>query len=389
MKVTFASDLLVQPLSGVGRYGYELAAHLRGDARLTQLGFMSYRGIETWHQIERRLAAPASNHRTGEWSWPQMRSHIVNTRLGSLAYAGVARIQYARIVGARSDTVLHLPTLQALQERSLKTPLTVVTVHDLSHRIEPSWHPDQRCRRLDIALAALDRADAVIAVSQFTADMLVAENWVAASAVHVVHNGVASLFFSHENPQAAVSRRQVICVGTIEPRKNIETLLKAYAGLPARLLSRHPLLLVGDYGWSSTSLHALIGKMEGLGWLRYVGHVSDIELAKQYAVSRLCVYPSLHEGFGLPVLEAFAAGTPVIAGNHSSIPEVAGGLARLLENVADVDEMREAIVTELESIWDVDAATARKNHAATFTWKKTAEKTISIYERVLSKRQSP
>jgi glycosyltransferase involved in cell wall biosynthesis len=388
MKITFASDLLVQPLSGVGRYGYELAAHLKADATLTELAFISYRGVETWDQVERRLSAATPSHTTSAWSWPQLRSRIVNTRLGSLGYAMAARTQYARILGVDRDAVLHFPTLQTLQQRSSKTPSIVVTVHDLSHCIEPSWHPDERSRRLDIALTTLGRADAVIAVSQFTADALAAQNWVTASAVHVVHNGVAALFFMRADLKSAASRRQVICVGTIEPRKNIATLLKAYSTLPMRIVREYPLLLVGGYGWNNAELLALIGRMQTDGRLRYEGYLPDAELAKQYAMSRLCVYPSLHEGFGLPVLEAFASGTPVIAGNHSSIPEVAGGHARLLKSVTDIDEMREAILSELESSWDADAAKARADHAAKFTWQKTAEKTIGVYAAALAKRQS-
>ncbi len=381
MNVTLISDLLVPPLSGVGRYGYELAANLSRDERLTSLSFVSYRGRETWSQIEQRIKAAPREQPSREWSWAQLRSKMVNTRLGSVAYSALGRAQYARIDASVAHALLHAPTLQALGVRA-GLP-TVVTVHDLSHRVDDAWHPAERVRRLNAALPTLAAADAVIAVSQSTGRMLVEQNWVAASAVHVVHNGVSPMFADAAHGQLASERRQTICVSTIEPRKNIETLLQAYATLPPMVLREHPLLLVGEYGWRSASLHALIAEMQHRGWLRYAGHILDTKLAREYARSRLCVYPSLHEGFGLPVLEAMATGTPVIAGNHSSIPEVVGRHATLLADVTSVDEMREAILAELESSWRVDVAEARKAHAARFTWARTAEQTADVYQRVL------
>jgi glycosyltransferase involved in cell wall biosynthesis len=380
MNVTFASDLLVPPLSGVGRYGYELASELKRNAALASLSFISYRGPETWAQIQQRLLAQPDQSATAAGVWPRVRSRIVNTRLGSIGYSAVARAQYGRVNTDSPDSILHLPTLQVVPQSPRLAQLhTVVTVHDLSHRFEPAWHPRERCLRLERALQSLRGADAVIAVSQFTADALIDQKLVYPRIVRVVHNGVSNVFNAHASPLPASARKQVICVGTIEPRKNVETLLRAYSTLPPRLLDEYPLLLVGEYGWSSKPIHALMGKLQRNGWLRYAGHIPDATLALEYARSRLCVYPSRYEGFGLPVLEALAAGTPVIAGNHSSIPEVAGGHATLIENVAEVDELREAIVAELECAWDGHSAELRASHAASFTWQRCAEKTVDVY----------
>ena len=385
MKVTLVSDLLVQPLSGVGRYGYELASQLQRSEQLASLSFVSYRGAETWTQIEQRLLVQSAAAATSGGAWAQFRSHAVNTRLGSFVYSALSQFQYGRIDLSVPDAVLHLPTLQAIP-RKCRRP-TVVTVHDLSHRFEPSWHPRERGARLEQALTLLRRASAVIAVSQFTADMLIEQDCVDPSAVHVVHNGVSSAFTAGSVPLSRSDRAQVICVGTIEPRKNVETLLRAYATLPERLLREYPLLLVGDYGWSSAPIHALIGKLQRNGWLRYAGHIPDLALAQAYRQSRLCIYPSKYEGFGLPVLEALAAGTPVIAGNHSSIAEVAGGHATLINNVENVDELREAILAELESPWVDSAAASRAMHAANFTWQRCASKTIEVYQSVIARQQ--
>ncbi len=377
MNVTLVSDLLLPPLSGVGRYGYELARQLSHHKSLASLSFMSYRGRETWDQIEQRLSASLPAPRSGAWSWAQLRSRAVNSRLGSAGYSALSMVQGMRIDASLQSSLLHAPTLQVVPKR--QGLRTVVTVHDLSHRVDIAWHPAARFTRLEAALGTLAQADAVIAVSRSTAEMLVAQNLAAANAVHVVHNGVSPMFSVASRVADTAARRQVICVGTIEPRKNVDTLLRAYATLPARVLREHPLLLVGEYGWRSASLHRTITENLKRGWLRYVGHISDEALVREYAASRLCVYPSFHEGFGLPVLEAMAAGVPVIAGNHSSIPEISGGHACLLADVANVDEMRNAILAELESPWCAVAEARRMAHASNFTWARNAAQTVDVY----------
>lgn len=386
MNVALVSDLLAQPLSGVGRYAYELAAQLRQQLPTSALSFVSYRGAETWTQIERRLAVDSGSASNSVRTWARLRHHLANTRLGSFAYSGLSQMQFARLDSSMPEAVLHLPTLQQIP-RKRRAP-TVVTVHDLSHRVEPSWHPRERVARLERAMSELGGADAVVAVSKFTANALAEQACIDPSKVHVVHNGVSPAFFAEASAHSVTDRRQVICVGTIEPRKNAETLLRAYATLPQAMLREFPLLLVGEYGWRNTAIHELIGKLQRHGWLRYAGHVSDRALAHAYRESRLCVYPSKYEGFGLPVLEALASGTPVIAGNHSSIPETAGGLATLVDDVENVDELREAIRAELTSPWSVAAAAARSAHAAGFTWARCATRTISVYGAAVVQRQS-
>jgi glycosyltransferase involved in cell wall biosynthesis len=375
------SDLLVHPLSGVGRYAYELATQLNSASDRVSLSFVSYRGMESWSRIEQRLSVQPQISSNKGWSAAHVRSLLVNTAFGSTAYTALSLAQYARIDAKQSLGVLHAPTLQSLP-KNLRSK-SVVTVHDLSHRVNASWHPVERCKRLDRALSELANADAVIAVSDATARELTERGLVPKTRVHVVHNGVASVVADVAAKSPPNKRRQTICVSTIEPRKNIVSLLLAYATLPKRVLEEHPLVLIGEYGWHSAALHAMIEKNQHQGWLRYLGHVPNRVLAEQYANSRLCVYPSLHEGFGLPVLEALATGTPVIAGNHSSIPEVAGDQAILLSSVTDIDELRESILAELDSPWDTQACLLRATHAAKFSWATTAKKTIDVYQTVL------
>ena len=388
MKVTLLSDLLVQPLSGVGRYGYELATRLQEDSAVSVLAFLSYRGEEFWADIERRVAIRIDSAVNAKWKVARLRAWLVNTKLGSASYSAVTRVQHSRFASRFAGSVLHAPTLQQLPSARLHGR-RVMTVHDVSHCINPAWHPAQRVQRLGAAMRQLATVHAVIAVSQSTADTLIQRGFVTASAVRVVHNGVSPIFSMVASAHNEVSRRGALCVSTIEPRKNIGTLLDAYSTLPKRILNDHPLTLVGEYGWNSAQIHASISEYQAQGWLRYLGYVSDATLATLYSQSSLALYPSLYEGFGLPVLEALATGTPVIAGNHSSIPEVAGGHARLLDDVTSIDEMRELILAELHAPWDADAAVARMAYARQFTWERTATQTVGVYQRTLGMAGSP
>ncbi len=386
MNVTLLSDLLVPPLTGVGRYAYELAAHLQQQPAAPALSFVSYRGEETWADIARRFSpevyVPAAEPGRNRLDTARLKTWLVNTSAGALGYATATRLQYTRFSPRFAKSLVHAPTLQKLPSAQT-CQKRVVTVHDASHVVNPDWHPHQRVRRLDAALSELARVDRVIAVSQATADALIERGFVPADAVRVIHNGVSPLLGSRFGQSDDGARRGVVCVSTIEPRKNVGTLLRAYSTLPNGVLKDHPLTLIGDYGWKSGDIHAHIQTCRAAGWLRYPGFVPDTNMAATYAHARLAVYPSLYEGFGLPILEAFALGTPVIAGNHSSIPEVAGGHAHLLNDVTDVDEMREAILTHLRAPWDAKGSQVRAQYARHFSWQRVAAQTIEAYRQVL------
>ena len=120
-------------------------------------------------------------------------------------------------------------------------------------------------------------------------------------------------------------------VSTIEPRKNLSNLIAAYSKLPSAMRQRWPLVLVGGKGWNSDEIHAQIEQATAQSWLKYLGYVPQAHLPLLYAGARLFTYPSLYEGFGLPIAEAMASGVPVLTSNCSSMPEVAGTAALLVE----------------------------------------------------------
>lgn len=172
-------------------------------------------------------------------------------------------------------------------------------------------------------------------------------------------------------------------VGTIEPRKNLEVLLDAYSMLPIAVRQRWPLILIGYRGWRSEQLHARIESAMQEGWARYLGFVAAEDLPLVYAGARLFVFPSLYEGFGLPVLEAMASGIPVVCSNSSTLPEVAGDAAAMCAP-DDVDSLCHLISIGLEDEpWRAEARRKGLIRASAFSWQRCAEETAAVYQELI------
>jgi glycosyltransferase involved in cell wall biosynthesis len=204
----------------------------------------------------------------------------------------------------------------------------------------------------------------------------------------VVYHGVDPVFRPLPPGEVAAFRRRrelpdrfILFVGTQEPRKNLERLIEAFARIPQ---GEAKLVLVGGKGWLYDDLFAKIEALSLRDAVVFPGYVGSEELPLWYNAATAFAYPSLYEGFGMPVTEALACGTPVVTSTSSSLPEAAGGAA-LLVDPEDV----EAIATGLTRILDDDtlreALTERGlAHARTFDWSRTARETVRVYRRALA-----
>ena len=168
----------------------------------------------------------------------------------------------------------------------------------------------------------------------------------------------------------------------MEPRKKIDRLLSAYRLLPQAVRQLYPLILVGSSGWLSEALLAEVARLSSQGWLKYLGFVPQSDLPALYAGARAFVYPSVYEGFGLPVLEAMASGVPVVASPFTSLPEVTRGAA-LLVDPDDVDALTSAVHRSLvDENWRQTAITSGLAVAQTFSWDRCADQTIKVYQSI-------
>lgn len=266
---------------------------------------------------------------------------------------------------------------------------TVITIHDLTTHLFPQYHTRLNRLYLRWALPVMARRSAaIIADSHATKRDIVAQLGVSPNKITVVHLGVDGAVFAPQPAatagpaltQVGVRRPYLLAVGTLEPRKNLATLLRAYATLPA---STPPLVLVGGLGWGDDSLATAIDALNLRGRVQMTGYIADELLPALYSQAEVFVYPSIYEGFGLPVLEAMACGAPVITSNVSSLPEVAGDAA-LLVDPHDVGKLAAAIQTLLEAPGQrqrrQEAGLVR---ARAFSWARCAFDTVNVYRAVL------
>jgi glycosyltransferase involved in cell wall biosynthesis len=270
---------------------------------------------------------------------------------------------------------------------------TVVTIHDMSLSLYPGFHPVRRVvlNRPFVNVAAR-RADAIITVSEAAKRDIVRIYGIDARRVHVVHEAAAPAFrVIHDAPELRrvreryeLAERFILYVGTIEPRKNLPTLIEAFARRRVAGDLPHQLVCAGPYGWLSADIDALLERLRIRDAVRFTGYVPFDDLPAIYNLAEMLVFPSVYEGFGLPVVEAMACGTAVITGDAAALGEVAGDAAECV-NPLDVDALGDAIVALARSRERRDALARRGlARAHTFSWERAAASTLDVYRRVVA-----
>jgi glycosyltransferase involved in cell wall biosynthesis len=263
----------------------------------------------------------------------------------------------------------------------------VITVTDVSPLLHPETHGrGQVMYHRHILPQVLKRADAIVTISHSSKRDIVSCCRVAEEKVHVIHLGVDGRFVPTAAGESTFARtlpkHYILNIGTLEARKNLPRLLEAYAIARGRGLS-HKLLIGGARGWRLSNLAGIIEKHKLENDVVFLGFVEDADLPLLYARADFFIYPSIYEGFGMPILEAMACGTPVITSNCSSMPEVAGDAALLVDPL-DVQDLA-ARMLDLAGSGDLRRSLREKGleRAALFSWEKTARETLAVYEAVM------
>jgi len=300
----------------------------------------------------------------------------------------------ARIAWEQSGLSLASRRLDLLHGAVYANPLlaacpTVITVHDLTfvHHAQALKRFNRVYLRLITRLSAR-RAARVIAVSENTRRELI--DWLALPPERIVTvpNGVSEEF-SLAAPAAVAAFRQqrhlparfILFLGTLEPRKNVARLIEAFSR--ARLGADTYLVIAGSKGWYYEQIFAQVAALAQRSSIIFPGFIPAEQLPWWYRAATVFVYPSLYEGFGLPVLEAMASGTAVITSNTSSLPEVVGDAA-ILVDPTDVDALAAAMVRLLnDEALRAQLSAAGVRQAAKFSWRRCAEETVAVYRAAL------
>lgn len=371
MKLILGVDALVPPLTGIGRYAWELASYYlasKEDLDSTRFFFAG-----------RWIANPADLLH----SLPTVTSESNRKRRHSRLPKSWRNWQLRRDM---RDHVFHSPNY------FLPDPVDrgIVTVHDLSVFKYPETHPTARIKHFERGFAStLTRAAHLITDSEATRSEVVDYFGWSPDRITAIGLGVRSEFCPRDATSGAgaldqyglVYGKYSLCVSTLEPRKRIDLLLAAFFDLSPLLRARYPLVLVGSAGWLSEALREQIERGEREGWLRYLGFVEETVLPLLYSGARAFLYPSIYEGFGLPVLEAMASGVPTLTSDSSSLPEVADGSAWLVEP-DNHDSLREGIEQVLcNDSWREVAITRGLQVASARTWERCAKRTLDVCRR--------
>jgi glycosyltransferase involved in cell wall biosynthesis len=268
----------------------------------------------------------------------------------------------------------------------------VVSIHDISYEYHPEFFNPLECKRMKLLIPfSARKSKQVITISEYSKKQIMEKYNISDNKITVTYCGVDEKFCVLDNDadiersllRFGIQKPFILAVGNLQPRKNIERLIRAYSKLRSSGKVDLDLVLVGQVRWGS---EAIFEEVESLGVknnIHITGYVSEEELIALYNKATLFVFPSLYEGFGLPLVEAMACGTPVISSNASCLPEVGGdaayyfdpysenGMMKAIEDVANSTSVQEKLIQN------------GFERASNFSWKSTAENTLKVYEKVV------
>jgi len=290
---------------------------------------------------------------------------------------------YERSVDVFHATDHHIPKLRSVP--------VVATLMDAIPFVHPEWVSRKLRFFKNFAFKrSAHWAERIITISEYSKHDISEHFSISLDRIDSIPLGVDDAFYtrvSAENIDETLSRYQVpqrsfVFVGTLQPRKNVRRIIQAHRQLPSMIRKEHPLLIIGKFGWGDPSIVEDLHAMEQTGQGRWLDDVSNSDLHAFLQSAAALVYPSLYEGFGLPILEGFASGLPVISSNTTSIPEVAGDAA-LLVDPESTDEIADAMQRIVEDSALADSLIARgAERVKQFTWSKCAEQTMTVYKQL-------
>ncbi len=351
-----ATSLLVRS-AGVKNYVWHWLQHLRAQADGVEIRTFPFLGADF----------ATLDHETSVLSRPQTIARFALIKL--MNETGIPPVDWT-IHGA---DIFHATNLM---RRAPRRAQLTATVHDLTCFLMPEVHSDANIKAdREFAEAILKRAGGLIAVSENTRQDAINVLGIAPERIRTIYSGIADAYFDAKPTPRA--KPYALYAGTIEPRKNLDALLDAWALLPAAVRVEYDLLIAGPSGWKSEQTFVRIQREA-----TYLGYVPESDLPGLTGGASAFVYPSLYEGFGFPVAQAMAAGAPVITSNNSCLPEITSDAALLIDPLS-ASEIAAALQRVLESPDLRTGLAARgRQRAARFRWQTCATESLQFFRGV-------
>jgi len=403
MKVLLNADTLAPPISGIGKYTFHMANGLERHPEVSEVRYFSRNFLTQGRytpgatqgngsRVETpRSVCAADLYSKPNWLNQWLSPPMVRGLLRRIPYSYELRNKASayflrRDKYAENNYVYH-------ETNNILTPYqgaAVLTVTDLSHLQHPEHHPRERVKWLERYLeSSIQEARQIICYSHFIRNELVTVLGVPAGKINVIYLGVSEAFHPRETAEVAQTLEKyglspggyVLSVGTLEPRKNLLGLIRAFSRLPEPLRRRYPLIIAGAKGWLTKESEQAMTPLIQEQSLRWLGYAPLEDLPGLYAGARMLAYPSFYEGFGIPVLEAMASGVPVLTSNRSSMPEIAGD-AGILVSPEDVGEIAHGLEQLLvENALRETCIASGLARARNFRWETTVNETVKVYRK--------
>lgn len=377
MKIIFSIEPVRYPLTGIGRYAYELASGLHVSNSVDSLKLFS--GTRFVNSI------PQENQ--SQNNFYNFKKFIQKSEKALSIYGYLMPVIRKYSLRGLEEYIYHGPNYFIPPFKGRK----IATFHDLSpFKWQDCFEPQKSKFLQKQFISTIENADALITDSNYIRQEIIDYFGFPKKNIFVAPLAASRNFYTRNyfdcfnilKKYNLKYKSYSFFVGTIEPRKNISKLLISYKKLPIALRARIPLVISGYKGWASEEIHHQIELAEKEGWAIYLGYIPEDELPVMYSGASLFIFPSLYEGFGLPVLEAMQSGIPVICSNAGSLPEVAGDSALLID--PDDEQMISDSIQEVlenKSLSEKLISSGQSN-AKKYNWNRCVQDTINIYSKI-------
>lgn len=372
MRIILNTTSLLTQRAGIGNYTYNLFNNIK---KLNNCDLTYFSGIQISDKLNSNLSEKLNYGN----------SEIISNLTPEIFKKEIKKFIFENNIKKNKYDLYHEPNYIPI---SIKIPF-IITVHDLSPIKFQEYHNKKIVKNFTKYLSkSIEKSAAIIVDSEYIKKELINFMPECSTKVNVIPLGASEDFYPRTKIESINTiskyglfyKNYILTVSTIEPRKNLITIVTAYLNLPENIKKNYPLIIVGKTGWKNKGLIEKIKKSE---YIKMLGYVDENELPFLYSSSIVVLYLSIYEGFGLPPLEAMSCGAPTVVSNASSIPEVVGSSGIKIDPL-DVDSLTEQIN---KIINDEKYAQSISSYglirAKEFSWRKTALQTVEIYREVI------